>query len=622
MNWESHKRLEVDISVDMFPIHDSFLTVMDVIYSEMDTQMAIMGGIYATTKSNSLYLSRMDYSILIAVLLFFKNPFSVIDSVEELAAKPELIPMLFSAEADIESLKNIPEVSNAVNKANENYLGYDFEKFVSASREMGFLNKWLEAGLQQAFEAFVNKSFVFEDQEPNPYTMNLDEFKIALGPYLLGILGALVRLFWENLSPYDEEVQQMHKNEFNNEKRRKKEYLVALDLSQTTPPFYSANFECVFDLLDDKKIIPQKFGYDFDLRGNFTFTWPLAMDDLEMKVLCASHLFLIKELVRRTQYGAIPVLINHSRFLTLDDENFDPTLAYIKSNEVDISADSFPLNHMFLSFLNIFYSQMDSTLAIMGGIYPSTKSNPFFGIMNIFHKENPYSVIDSVEELDAKPELIPMLFASEADIEDIQNDRQLSSAVNKTLVNNRERYLGHDFQQLFDGINDLITNISVFKTHVLLASKGAIEHIINLSREKYEKITHLSKHIYQNRVHGYVINANVNKHIAQHFKQIRESGLHMKWIECGIKQAYDTFVDKSFVFELKEKTIAMILDEMRIVLGPYFVGILIAFCVFVLENTDFSNSNLEERAKLEANYEMNEKRRKPFSKISYELINA
>ncbi|CAG2176108.1 unnamed protein product, partial [Oppiella nova] len=387
---------EVDISVDMFPIHDSFLTVMDVIYSEMDAQMAIMGGIYATTKSNSLqdlnynkiptfghqlwivinaiYLSRMDYSILIAVLLFFKNPYSVIDSVEELDANPDLIPMLFTAEADIESLKNIPEVSNAVNKALENYLGYDYEKLfdginqhinnisvlkthvllasksdlqfirdlnkvlykkithvskqlygnrisghvvhrnvdkfivktfkqiVSESREMGFLNKWLEAGLQQAFEIFVNKSFVFEIQEPNPYTMNLDEFKIALGPYLLGILGALFRLFWENLSPYDEEVQKMHKNEFNNEKRRKKEYLVALDLSQTMPPFYSANFECVFGLLDDKKIIPQKFGYDFELRGNFTFTWPLAMDDLEMKVLCASHLFLIKELVRRTQY--------------------------------------------------------------------------------------------------------------------------------------------------------------------------------------------------------------------------------------------------------------------------------------------------------------------------------
>ena len=66
----------------------------------------------------------MDYSILIAVLLLFKvciiilfssqilcitieNPYSVIDSVEELAAKPELIPMLFSAEADIKSLKVI-----------------------------------------------------------------------------------------------------------------------------------------------------------------------------------------------------------------------------------------------------------------------------------------------------------------------------------------------------------------------------------------------------------------------------------------------------------------------------------------------------------------------------------
>src|SRR6185437_10496758 len=93
----------------------------------------------------------------------------------------------------------------------------------------------------------------------------------------------------------------------------------------------------------------------------------------------------------------------------------------------------------------------------------------------------------------------------------------------------------------------------------------------------------------------------------------------MKWIECGIKQAYDTFVEKSFVFELKEETTDMILDEMRIVLGPYLVGILMAFCVFVLENTDFSNSNSEERAKLEANYEMNEKRRKPFSKFEKKL---
>ena len=70
------------------------------------------------------------------------------------------------------------------------------------------------------------------------------------------------------------------------------------------------------------------------------------------------------------------------------DLSFEPQLDYIRTKEVDISVDTYALDSLLLSFVNVTSNSLISpSIAIMGGIYPNTESNPFFGIVKIFcHK--------------------------------------------------------------------------------------------------------------------------------------------------------------------------------------------------------------------------------------------
>ena len=98
----------------------------------------------------------------------------------------------------------------------------------------------------------------------------------------------------------------------------------------------------------------------------------------------------------------------------------------------------------------------------------------------------------------------------------LQNIPEVSNVVNKAL----ENYLGYDFEKLFEDINQHINNISVLKTHVLLASKSDLQFIRDINIVKFKKITHISKQLYGNRITGHVVNRNVDKFIVNTFKQM------------------------------------------------------------------------------------------------------
>ena len=62
-----------------------------------------------------------------------------------------------------------------------------------------------------------------------------------------------------------------------------------------------------------------------------------------------------------------------------------------------------------------------------------------------------------------------------------------------------------------------------------------------------------------------------------------ERGLFDKFIETAITDTYNTFGDKSFVYDLEKPDLYMELDEIKIVLGPYIVGIFLSFFVLLYE---------------------------------------
>ncbi|CAG2171016.1 unnamed protein product [Oppiella nova] len=83
---------------------------------------------------------------------------------------------------------------------------------------------------------------------------------------------------------------------------------------------------------------------------------------------------------------ALPVEIDPDRYLTLDGYNHTsaPYLTYIYKNEVQISLDEHELNDMIQSFTDILVPHNSPSISIMGGYYPNTDSNPWFGVFQIY----------------------------------------------------------------------------------------------------------------------------------------------------------------------------------------------------------------------------------------------
>ena len=133
-------------------------------------------------------------------------------------------------------------------------------------------------------------------------------------------------------------------------------------------------------------------------------------------------------------------------------------------------------------------------------------------ILNLFSSEilsimiiTPFTFIDSIEDLEKRDDLQPLLFVPDAAIENIQSDPKLKNSMSRALANNQENKLNHDYSELLQGnINRIFDNVSVKHSHVLLTSKSEAEIMISLNKIKYGPITHISRQHYYDMVYGHI----------------------------------------------------------------------------------------------------------------------
>ena len=77
-----------------------------------------------------------------------------------------------------------------------------------------------------------------------------------------------------------------------------------------------------------------------------------------------------------------------------------------------------------------------------------------------------------------------------------------------------------------------------------------------------------------------------------------ETGLTDQWTKAAIDVVYNLFVDKDFIFNLKTNENVMVLDEIKIAIGPYMLGIVLAFVALLFENFFRNNAKNEKMTKL------------------------
>ena len=103
----------------------------------------------------------------------------------------------------------------------------------------------------------------------------------------------------------------------------------------------------------------------------------------------------------------------------------------------------------------------------------------------------------------------------------IQQDTNLSPVIQKCLENNKKNNIGYGFTRLLtEKATDLFEKISFKLTHVLLASKLDSQDLINLNKIKYKHLTHISKRDYFDMMIGMVYRRDMNKFVADTFKQV------------------------------------------------------------------------------------------------------
>ena len=86
----------------------------------------------------------------------------------------------------------------------------------------------------------------------------------------------------------------------------------------------------------------------------------------------------------------------------------------------------------------------------------------------------------------------------------------------------------------------------------------------------------------------YILESNKDNHqpiypLSYSMMNVRETGLYDKSVETGLFLAYQFFADKEFDFRLEERVNVMVLDQMKIAVGPYMCGTAMAVISSALE---------------------------------------
>ena len=64
---------------------------------------------------------------------------------------------------------------------------------------------------------------------------------------------------------------------------------------------------------------------------------------------------------------------------------------------------------------------------------------------------------------------------------------------------------------------------------------------------------------------------------------MKETGIYDKSAQTGVSFAFQIFTDKNFDFQLEDRLDVMVLDQMKIAVGPYLCGNAMAFITLILE---------------------------------------
>ena len=135
--------------------------------------------------------------------------------------------------------------------------------------------------------------------------------------------------------------------------------------------------------------------------------------------------------------------------------------------------------------------------------------------------DNPYSYIDSIEDLEKRNDLQPILFVPDVSIDNFRNDPKLETSMVRALANDHQYKLNYDFYELLEkNIDQIFENVSIKQSHILLASKYDTELMLSLNKIKYGKITHISRQHYYDMIYGYIFRKDMNRFVAQTFHQV------------------------------------------------------------------------------------------------------
>ena len=88
------------------------------------------------------------------------------------------------------------------------------------------------------------------------------------------------------------------------------------------------------------------------------------------------------------------------------------------------------------------------------------------------------------------------------------------------LNNEHGQKLKYEFIELFQTIDDLIKDIGVKQSHVLLAATEDGEMIINMNKNRYTRIIRISNQHYFEKIDGYIFRKNSNHVLKNTFKNM------------------------------------------------------------------------------------------------------
>ena len=149
-------------------------------------------------------------------------------------------------------------------------------------------------------------------------------------------------------------------------------------------------------------------------------------------------------------------------------------------------------------------------------------------ILNIFSSEilsitinNPFSYIDSIEDLDKREDLQPILFVPDATVDNIQSSSKQKKSIARAMANGRQNKLVYDHAELFQKNVDIIfNNVSVKQSHVLLASELDLQMIIKSNKIVFGQMTHISREHYYDMIYGYIFRKDMNRFVARTYHQV------------------------------------------------------------------------------------------------------